>query len=86
MNMTIYTYGQKSFPVYKWNNIFLFGKRTKMKMASLERRHNAFSDNIVVKTGCGELDVVVTTTVRSMCVRECVRPDHNFYNCGWVSK
>ena len=45
-----------------------------MKMASLERRHyNAFSDNIVVKPACGELDVVVTTTVRCMCVHASVR-------------
>ena len=41
---------------------------------------------------CHEQNIVVTMTVRSMCERQCVRssfricPNHNFYNCEWISK
>ena len=39
--------------------------------------------NVFVEPACGERDIVVTMTVRAS-VRNC--PDHNFYNCGWISK
>ena len=37
----------------------------------------------------GRRDLLVTTFVRCMCVRPCVRPvcpDHNLYNNAWISK
>ena len=51
---------------------------------------------LLVKLAFGERDIVVTMIVRCMCVRQCmpacvclsnqICTDHDFYNCGWISK
>ena len=43
---------------------------------------------IIVEPACDERDIVVTTSVRCMCVRPSVGigPGHNLYICSWFSK